>query len=300
MPVIEVTNLRKRYGGRTVVHDVSFTVERGEIFGIIGPNGAGKTTTVECIGGLRRPDGGRIAVLGLDPGRDRTELRPRVGVQLQDGQLPEKLTVREALELYSSFYADPADWRRLAGDLGLAATHGTRFGKLSGGQRQRLSIALALIGNPRLAILDELTTGLDPHARRDTWQLVEQVRAGGVTVLLVSHFMDEAERLCDRIAVVDGGRLVTVDTPAGLVARAGGEQRIRFRPATPLDDRLLTDLPQVWAVTRQGSQVVVAGSDDVVPAVTAALARNQIVATDLRVEQSTLDDAFIALTGGQP
>ena len=296
MSVIEVSNLRKRYGDQLAVDDVSFSVEDGEIFGILGPNGAGKTTTVECISGLRTPDSGSISVLGLDPQRDGAELRHRLGVQLQQSQLPEKLTVTEALELYASFYRDPADWRRLLTDLGLEGKQHSRFGKLSGGQKQRLSIALALVGKPRVAVLDELTTGLDPQARRDTWELIEQVRAGGVTIVLVTHFMDEAERLCDRLALIDAGRVVAIDSPAGLVAKVSKE-RMRFRPTTPLDERLLTELPEVTTVTKHGSQVEVTGTGNLVHAVTSALARNQIVAADLRVEQASLDDAFIALTG---
>jgi ABC-2 type transport system ATP-binding protein len=296
MPAIEVRNLRKRYGDHVAAQDVSFTVERGEIFGIIGPNGAGKTTTVECIEGLRTPDSGVVTVLGLDPQHDRAELRPRVGAQLQESALPDKMKVWEALDLYSSFYRKPANWRKLLEDLGLAEKRNTSYSKLSGGQKQRLSIALALVGSPEVAILDELTTGLDPHARRETWDLIEQMRDTGVTVVLVTHFMEEAERLCDRVAVIDSGRVVALDTPAGLVTRAVAEQRIRFRPSSPLDDRLLTDLPEVRSVSRTGSQVVVTGSGNLLNAVVSALARNQIVAEDLRVEQANLDDAFVALT----
>ena len=222
-PVIEVSNLRKTYGEITAVADVSFTVDGEEIFGILGPNGAGKTTTVECVSGLRRRDGGAIRVLGRDPDRDGAELRELVGVQLQESQLPEKLRVWEALELYSSFYSEPADWRELLDALGLSAQRKARFGTLSGGQKQRLSIALALVGDPRIAILDELTTGLDPAARRDTWALIESVRNRGVAVVLVTHFMEEAERLCDRVAVIDAGRTVAVDTPAALIKRVRDE-----------------------------------------------------------------------------
>jgi ABC-2 type transport system ATP-binding protein len=297
MPVIEVDHLHKQYRDRVAVDDLSFTVERGEIFGILGPNGAGKTTTVEIIEGLRTPDAGTVRVLGLDPRRDRAELRRRVGAQLQESELPEKLKVWEAMELYGSFYDRPADAERLLEDLGLADERNTRYGKLSGGQRQRLSIALALVGNPELAILDELTTGLDPNARRDTWELIEQIRDRGVTVVLVTHFMEEAERLADRVALIDGGRLVAIDSPAGLVSRIESEQRLRFRPSTPLEDRLLTDLPQVREVTRRGSWVLVTGTGDLLQAVTAVLARNHIVAADLRAEQASLDDAFVALTG---
>jgi ABC-2 type transport system ATP-binding protein len=297
MPVIAVSNLHKRYGGTVAVDDVSFTVEKGEIFGILGPNGAGKTTTVECVEGLRRPDRGTVSVLGLDPRRDRAELTQRLGVQLQRSELPEKMKVREALELYSSFYRRPADWDRLLDELGLADKREARFGKLSGGQRQRVSIALALAGDPEIAVLDELTTGLDPQARRDTWQLIEQVRDRGVTIVLVTHFMEEAERLCDRLAVIDSGRVVAIDTPAGLVSRVSPEQRIRFRPSAPLDDRLLKELPEVHSVTRSGAQLTVTGTGGLLQAVTSMLARDNVIAADLRVEQTSLDDAFVALTG---
>ncbi|WP_433720125.1 ABC transporter ATP-binding protein [Actinoplanes sp. CA-051413] len=295
MTVITVDHLQKRYGDTVAVRDVSFIVERGEIFGVLGPNGAGKTTTVESIAGLRTPDAGTITVLDRDP-RD-PELRRLVGVQLQESQLAEKMTAGEALELYAAFYPEPADWRRLADELGLGSKLTTRYGKLSGGQKQRLSIALALIGNPAIAILDELTTGLDPQARRDTWELVESVRDRGVTVLLVTHFMEEAERLCDRVALIDAGAVVALDTPAGLVARVSAEQRIRFRPSVPLDDSVLTGLAEVREVRRYGTQLEVIGEGNVLHAVTAALAAHRIIANDLRVEQASLDDAFVRLTG---
>jgi len=295
--VIDVRNLHKRYGDTVAVDDVSLSVEEGEIFGILGPNGAGKTTTVECIAGLRAPDRGEIRVLGLDPRRQRAELTQRLGIQLQDSHLPERLRVAEALELYSSFYRRPADWRALEDMLGLAAKSKTSFGKLSGGQRQRLSIALALVGSPQIAVLDELTTGLDPQARRDTWDLIQSVRARGVTVVLVTHFMEEAERLCDRIALIDAGRVVVVDSPAGLTERVQVEQRIQFRASVALNDELLTSLPEVSSVTRRGEIVVVTGTGNALTAVTAVLARNQIVAHQLRVEQTSLEDAYVALTG---
>jgi ABC-2 type transport system ATP-binding protein len=298
MAVIEVANLHKRYGEQVAVDDVSFTVERGEIFGILGPNGAGKTTTVECVEGLRAADSGNISVLGLDPRRDESELRRRVGVQLQKSELPEKMRVGEAMELFASFYPDPADGDKLLDDLGLTAKLKTPFGKLSGGQQQRLAIALALIGNPEIAFLDELTTGLDPQARRDTWELIEGIRRRGVTVVLVTHFMEEAERLCDRLALVDAGRVVAIDTPAGLVARVdGGGQRLRFRPSIPFSDQLLTGLPEVTEVAHTASQVVVTGKGNLLQAVSAALASSNVVALDLRVEQTNLEDAFVALTG---
>ena len=295
--IIEVRNLHKAYGDTVAVDDVSFTVQEGEIFGILGPNGAGKTTTVECVEGLRTADRGEISVLGLDPRRDRAELTQQLGVQLQDSQMPDRLKVAEALDLYSSFYRAPADWRALLEVLGLADKAGTTFKKLSGGQKQRLSIALALVSNPRVAVLDELTTGLDPQARRDTWELIERVRDRGVTIVLVSHFMEEAERLCDRVALIDSGRVVVVDTPAALAERVETEQRIQFRPSVPLDDALLASLPEVTHVLHRGEVVVVTGNSNALNAVVSVLARNQIVAEQLRVEQASLEDAFLALTG---
>jgi len=298
--VIEVQHLHKSYGDTVAVDDVSFTVADGEIFGILGPNGAGKTTTVESIEGLRAPNRGAISVLGLDPRRDRAELTQRLGAQLQDSQLPDRLRVAEALELYSSFYRAPADWRALMDALGLAGQSKTTFGQLSGGQKQRLSIALALVGNPQVVALDELTTGLDPQARRDTWALIEGVRDRGVTILLVTHFMEEAERLCDRVALIDAGRVVAMDTPAGLAGRVQADQRIQFLPSVPLDDALLTALADVTSVTRRGDVVVVTGNSNALNAVTSVLARHQIVARQLRVDQASLEDAFIALTGHEP
>lgn len=205
MPAIEVDHLHKTYRGRVAVQDVSFTVKQGEIFGLLGPNGAGKTTTVECLVGLRRRDSGSIRVLVLDPDDDRDRLREQVGVQLQESQLPDNLRVAAALRLYASFYPDLFDWQYLLETIGLADKADTPYRKLSGGQRQRLSIALSLVGNPRAAVLDELTIGLDPAALRDAWQVVDEVRRQGVTVLLITHFMPEAESLCDRVALLDAG-----------------------------------------------------------------------------------------------
>jgi ABC-2 type transport system ATP-binding protein len=295
--VIEVHGLHKDYGDTVAVDDVSFAVDEGEIFGILGPNGAGKTTTVECVEGLRKPDRGEIGVLGLDPLRDHAELTQLLGAQLQESQLPAKLRVAEALDLYSSFYRTPADWRSLLETLGLADKSATPYRKLSGGQKQRLSIALALVGNPRIAVLDELTTGLDPQARRDTWDLIEGIRDRGVTIVLVSHFMEEAERLCDRVALIDKGRVVAIDTPAGLAQRVEVTQRIQFRPSARLDDALLTGLPEVTSVIHRGDGVVVTGTGNVLNAVISVLARNQIVAQQLRVDQANLEDAFLELTG---
>jgi ABC-2 type transport system ATP-binding protein len=296
MTVIEVKNLTKRYGDRFAVRDVTFTVERGEIFGILGPNGAGKTTTVECITGLRHADGGTVSVLGRAAGDP--VLRETVGVQLQQSQLPDKMRVGEALDLYASFYRAPTDPRTLAAELDLARHWRQPYKKLSGGQQQRLSIALALIGTPQIAVVDELTTGLDPSARRDAWALVEQIRDRGVTVVLVSHFMDEAEQLCDRIAVIDRGRITAIDTPAALVASIGRPMRVRFRPSVPVEDRdWLAGLASVDSVTNDGDAIVVTGRGDVVAAVAMALAERGIAPLDLTVNQTNLEDAFIVLTG---
>ncbi|MEV5535927.1 ABC transporter ATP-binding protein [Saccharopolyspora shandongensis] len=297
MAIIEVDGLRKSYGGRPVVDGVGFTVEAGEIFGILGPNGAGKTTTVECIEGLRTPDAGTVRVAGLDPAADRDRLTRILGAQLQESQLQPKITAGEALELYAAFYRRPADWRVLAERLGITAQLKTRFGALSGGQQQRLFIALALIGNPEIVVLDELTTGLDPRARRDTWRLIEEVRADGVTVVLVTHFMEEAQRLCDRVAVIDRGRVVALDAPAGLVGRAAASTVISFAPSGRLDEAELAALPDVASVRREGDRLVISGTDETVNAVLTLLARQGVTARELRVTDTTLDEAFLDLTG---
>ena len=296
MPVIEVNGLRKQYGAVTAVQDVSFSVEQGEIFGILGPNGAGKTTTVECISGLRVGDRGTVRVLGLDPAVDDEELRQVVGVQLQESGLPDRLRVREALDVFAAFYRQTADVEALLRRLGLSEKANTAYKKLSGGQKQRLAIAVALVGNPRVVILDELTTGLDPHARREVWELVEQIRDDGVTVLLVTHFMEEAERLCDRVALIDRGRVVALDTPAEITNRAGGGQRMRFRPSAPVSDEDLRALPSVASLSRHGGQIELEGGADLIQEVTSLLAHRRIIAAELRIEQTTLDDAFVALT----
>ncbi|WP_182873215.1 ABC transporter ATP-binding protein [Microbispora sp. H10670] len=319
MAIITVDHLRKTYGARVAVEDVSFSVEEGEVFGIVGRNGAGKTTTVECVAGLRTPTAGTID-LDIGPDGDAgADLKEQVGVQLQECSLPDKIRVGEALSLYASFYRRPADWRALAADAGLDLR--ASFATLSGGQRQRLSVALALVGSPRVAILDELTTGLDPQARRETWELVTRIRDRGVTVLLVTHFMEEVERLCDRVAVISRGRVRAVDTPAGLVARAGGEQRLVFRTERPLTDAQVTGLralPEVTSATVEGTvestvegavegsvrgaanggddagEVTVTGTGDLLSAVTAVLPASLM--RGLRMERTTLDDAFLALT----
>ncbi len=295
---IEVTNLRKTYGATVAVDDVSLSVDQEEIFGIIGPNGAGKTTVVECVIGLRSPDAGSIRVMGLDPRPDREELHQVVGAQLQASALPAKLRVGEILDLYGSFYRQPADVEELIEALGLTEKRRDYYRSLSGGQRQRLSIALALIGRPKIAVLDEMTTGLDPQAQRDTWQLIEGVRARGVTIVLVTHFMEEAERMCDRVALLDRGRVVALDTPARLAAQASNDaKRIRFVASAPFENRLLTELPEVAAVARNGSEVIVTGTGELVNVVILTLAAAGVSARDVQLDSSTLEDAFVKLTG---
>ena len=227
---------------------------------------------------------------------NRQELRHRVGIQLQASELPDKLRVGEALDLFASFYDDPADPDRLLRLLGLEAKRDDRFAHLSGGQRQRLSIALALVGRPELAILDELTTGLDPQSRRETWKLIEGIRDEGVTVILVTHFMEEAERLCDRLALLHHGRVITIDTPAAVAAGSTGRQRISFRPSGVVDVARLRELPDVRDVVRHADRFTVEGTGDLVAAVMEALVRDGVVPRETRIEQSTLDDAFVALT----
>jgi ABC-2 type transport system ATP-binding protein len=292
--VVTVDALRVRYGDTVAVDGVSLSIRQGEIYGILGPNGAGKTTTVECIGGLRKPDAGAISVLGLDVRADRDELRRRVGIQLQQSELPDKLRVAEALELFASFYPDPADPEQLLRSLGLDGKRDARFANLSGGQRQRLSIALALVGRPELAILDELTTGLDPQSRRETWKLIEGIRNDGVTVILVTHFMEEAEYLCDRVALLHRGRVLAIDTPAALAVGTG--QHVSFRPSADLDIDAVRLLPDVRNVRRDGERIVVDGVGDLVAAVMGLLVRERVIPLETRIEQSTLDDAFVALT----
>jgi ABC-2 type transport system ATP-binding protein len=297
LPAVQISHLRKTYGPLVAVDDVSLSVDEGEIFGILGPNGAGKTTTVECAIGLRNADSGTVRLLGLDPRTERDEIREIVGVQLQTGAQPGKLRVGEIIEEYQSFYREPADVGELMDVLGLTAKRGDYYKTLSGGQRQRLSVALALIGRPKIAVLDEMTTGLDPQARRDTWELIEGIRRRGVTIVLVTHFMEEAERLCDRVALIDSGRVVALDTPAALAERARGGKTVRFLPSAAFDDRLLTGLPEVTGLEHAGQHVVVTGTGELVNAVILALHAAGVTARDVQLDSSNLEDAFVKLTG---
>ncbi len=297
MNVIEVQNLRKQYGSTVAVDNISFNVQQGEIFTIVGPNGAGKSTTVESIMGLRQPDNGTIRVLGLDPQKNEQELRQRIGIQLQQAALPERLKVWEALNLYSGFYDKTVPWETLLNDWGLAEKRSTSFKNLSGGQKQRLFIALALLNDPELVFLDELTTGLDPQARRATWDAVRAIRDQGKTVVLVTHFMDEAEELADRIAIIDQGNIVALDTPQALIQNLHAETRVRFTNYNGYDPQSLRTVAGVTAVEQRGKQVIVEGNGALLARVATALAEHDVTPTDLRVEQANLEDVFLALTG---
>ncbi len=294
--MLQVTGLRKTYGHLVAVDGLDFEVRRGEIFGLLGANGAGKTTAVECIQGLRTFDAGKVMVAGLDPSKHPDQLRQRIGCQLQQSALPENIRVWEALQLFSSFYAKPLDWRVLMEQWGLAEKRNARFHSLSGGQKQRLFVALALVNNPQVVFLDEMTTGLDPAARHVAWKLVEDLRAQGTTVVLVTHFMDEAERLCDRLGVMERGRLIALDTPRGLVAAHGGGIRAVFSCDAPDDLGFLAEVRGVSDVRRSGRLVEVAGDGKHVALVAAALVSHGIVPDDFHVTQPSLEDVFLRLT----
>jgi ABC-2 type transport system ATP-binding protein len=294
-PAVTIKNLVKRYGTVLAVDDVSLSIQEGEIFGIIGPNGAGKTTIVECISGLRVPDSGSISVYGFSPHRDRERIREFVGVQLQESALPPRLRVGEALDLFASFYPSPLDPQEVLESLGIKHLASVAFKNLSGGQKQRLSIALALVGNSKIAILDELTTGLDPEARRDTWALIERMRGRGVTVILVTHFMDEAETLCDRLALINRGGLRALDTPEAIAAQAG-VNRVRFIPSQPLNDEALYAVSGVQVVERKERYVTVTGTGDLAASLIDALAAKGVKVSELEARRGNLDDAFIKLT----
>jgi len=297
-PVVRVEGIRKLYGRTVAVDDVSFEVRPGEIFGLIGPNGAGKTTTMECVEGLRSPDRGSIAVLGLDPVRDVYRLQDRIGGQLQEAQLQKRIKVREAVDLWASLYRKSVNPERLLEQLGLVEKQNAWFMTLSGGQKQRLFIALALINDPELVFLDELTTGLDPQARRAIWELVRGIRQRGKTVFMTTHLMDEAERLCDRVAIIDRGRIIDIDSPGALVRRHCPERTVIVTTPQPSADAIFRQLPSVTAVERRDDDVSIQGrGDDLVTTVIQCLAVHAIPVTDLRTESPTLEDVFLRVTG---
>jgi ABC-2 type transport system ATP-binding protein len=298
MDVVRVGGIRKTYGATVAVDDVSFDVEEGEIFGLIGPNGAGKTTTMECVEGLRTPDRGTISVLALDPVRDVYRLQERIGVQLQAAQLQKRIKVWEAVDLWASLYPKAVDGKRLLEQLGLSEKRNAWFMTLSGGQKQRLFIALALINDPEVVFLDELTTGLDPQARRAIWDLVRGIRERGKTVVLTTHLMEEAERLCDRVAIIEHGRIVDIDTPGRLVSRHCPERTVTLATDDPGAEAHLRAIPRVDAITRHDSRFTILGrGDDLVTEVIHCLSENRIRVTDFRTELPTLEDVFLKLTG---
>jgi ABC-2 type transport system ATP-binding protein len=298
MQAIAIDNLRKAYGDVRAVDGVSFEVRPGEVFGMVGPNGAGKTTTIECLEGLRLPDSGKVCVLGLDPQTQGYELRERIGVQLQQGSLPDRLKVGEAMDIFASFYMKPVDWRPLIEQLGLADKSKTAFGKLSGGQKQRLLIALALVNDPELMFLDELTTGLDPQARRTMWDMVRSIRDKGKTVFLTTHYMEEAEQLCDRVAIIDHGKTVALDSPQNLIASLDAENRVVFSIKERVDETVFRRIPGVTRVDQSPDRVIIYGKGDgLLVRIVMALEAEKIRFRDLRTEQPSLDDVFIALTG---
>jgi ABC-2 type transport system ATP-binding protein len=297
-PVVQVTAIRKTYGRTVAVDDVSFDVQPGEIFGLIGPNGAGKTTTMECVEGLRTPDRGVISVLGLDPIQHVYTLQERIGVQLQEAQLQKRIKVREAVGLWASLYRKSVDGDRLIEQLGLGDKRNAWFMTLSGGQKQRLFIALALINDPELVFLDELTTGLDPQARRAIWDLVRSIRQRGKTVFLTTHLMEEAERLCDRVAIIDHGRIIDIGTPAELVRRHCPERTVIVATEDSTASERFRTIPQIQSVSSQGLHITIRGhGDDLVSQVIQCLAEHRMPVIDFRTELPTLEDVFLKLTG---
>ena len=296
--VVEVAGLRKRYGSTVAVDDVSFEVQDGEIFGLIGPNGAGKTTTMECVEGVRTPDSGRITVLGLDPFRDVYALQQRVGVQLQEAQLQKRIKVREAVALWASLYRTKIDDDRLLGQLGLQDKSNALFMTLSGGQKQRLFIALALINDPDLVFLDELTTGLDPQARRAIWDLIKGIRARGKTIFLTTHLMEEAERLCDRVAIIDHGRIVDINSPAALIRRHCPQRTVILTTDDDSAQVKLRSIPGVEVARDENNTMTVRGDGaELMTSVIQCLADQRIRVTDFQTVVPTLEDVFLKLTG---
>ena len=298
-PVIQVSRVRKTYGPTVAVDEVSFEVNDGEIFGLIGPNGAGKTTTMECIEGLRTPDRGTIMVLGLDPVRQVYKLQERIGVQLQQAQLQKRIKVWEAVDLWASLYRKKAiDGARLLEQLGLTDKRDAWFMNLSGGQKQRLFIALALINDPELVFLDELTTGLDPQSRRAIWDLVRGIRERGKTVFLTTHLMEEAERLCDRVAIIERGRIIDIDKPEKLVGRHCPERTVVLATDDPRAEERFRAIPGLEEVRCADLRFTIRGrGEDFVTEVIHCLSENRIRVTDFRTILPNLEDVFLKLTG---
>jgi len=298
--VLEVSELMKRYPGVQAVDGITFNVRKGEIFGMLGPNGAGKTTTIECVEGLRHPDEGKIQVLGLDPHKKGHQLKERIGIQCQSAALPNRIKVWETMDLFASFYQKSIDWRHLLAKMGLEDKRDAFVSKLSGGQKQRVFIALALINDPEIVFLDELTTGLDPQGRRAMWDLIREIQSQGKTIFLTTHFMEEAERLCDRVAIVDHGKMIALDTPKNLVESLGEESRVLFDAGSDFHLTLLNSLPGVSRVERIGEGVVVYGKKEgLISKVANALEAAGVTSNNIRSEQPNLEDVFLKLTGNE-
>ncbi len=297
-PVIEVKNLVKRYSEILAVDNISFTIHSGEIFGMLGPNGAGKTTAIECIEGMRKPDQGQIRVMGMDPHADGYRLREQIGIQFQSAALPDRIKVWEAMDLFASFYQHSVDYELLLVKMGLEEKRNAFISKLSGGQKQRMFIALAMVNDPQILFLDELTTGLDPQSRRAMWDQVQEIQAQGKTIFLTTHFMEEAERLCDRVAIVDHGKIVALDTPQHLVDGLGEENRVVFETTGELGSVILKKLSGIGRVERIGDRVVVYGKKaGLVGRVVNALESSKTPFENIHSEQPTLEDVFLKLTG---
>ncbi len=296
--IIEVCDLVKQYPGVRAVDGISLSIQPGEVFGMLGPNGAGKTTTIECIEGLRPADQGHIRVLGLDPRADGYQLREQIGIQFQSAALPDRIRVWEALDLFASFYQRSVDYRLLLEKMGLEDKRNAFLSKLSGGQKQRVFIALAMINDPQILFLDELTTGLDPQSRRAMWDMVRDVQAQGKTIFLTTHFMEEAERLCDRVAIVDHGRIVALDTPQHLVDSLGEENRVVFETTADLGQSVLKQLGNIGRVERIGDRVVVYGrKTGLIGRVVKVLESSGTDFENIHSEQPTLEDVFLKITG---
>jgi ABC-2 type transport system ATP-binding protein len=298
---LRVRNLRKTYKDVVAVDGLDLEILSGECFGVLGPNGAGKTTTIEICEGLTLPDSGEVEVLGMHWRTHANELRQRLGIQLQETQLSEKLTVLEILQLFRSFYRKGLDVGEAIALVQLEEKRSARVGALSGGQKQRLALACALVGDPDLLFLDEPTTGLDPQARRQLWELIERFRQSGRTILLTTHYMDEAERLCDRVAIMDHGKVIALGTPRELVASIGVEHVVEFSagPASALDHEVLGHLEGVRSVRAENGSVLMQVTElhRAVPALLGVLNREGIPLTELRTHSATLEDVFVALTG---
>ena len=296
--IVEVKNLCKSYRKIKAVDDISFKIYKGEIFGLVGPNGAGKTTAIECIEGLRKPDSGSLKVMDLNPTANGRTLRNSIGIQLQESQLPARLKVWEAISLFSSFYKKNIESTPLLKELGLEEKKGSYFDKLSGGQKQRLFIALALLNDPDLIFLDELTTGLDPQARRATWNLITDIRKRGKTIFLTTHFMEEAERLCDRVAIMDHGKIMALDAPQNLIRNISMETRLMFSVTDSLELNVLNNIKSISKYEKSGDNIIVHGHDKkMVKDTVNFLVNNNIDFHDLKTEQATLEDVFLTLTG---